>query len=60
MLIYTSTRTFTEKEGGTELTETMDIEIARGIFMLMHPIVSRMAVPMHDNSLKDLKRILEK
>lgn len=59
LLTYTSTRTFSEIDGGTELSETLDIEPAKGIYVLMHPIVSRMATSMHQNSPNNLKRILE-
>ena len=59
MLTYTSTREFEVVDGGTRITETMTIERASGIFGLLHPLVVRIATGMHENSLKNLKKILE-
>lgn len=59
MLTYSATRTYRSRKDGTLVTEELVIERARGLYLLLHPLVTWIAVRMHSRSLKNLKFVME-
>lgn len=59
MLTYSATRTYQGTAEGTLVSEELVIERAKGLYLVLHPLVTWIAARMHSRSLKNLKRQME-